>query len=73
MDPNLYAWKSGKVFCQNFKADYRIAVGMIGRAGIAEGTLATREAVQLWKPRYILFPELRGDCLIPSIKLPILD
>jgi len=58
--PNLYAWKFGKVSCQNLKADYKIAVGMIGRAGTTEGALAAREAVQLWRPRYVIFCGIAG-------------
>ena len=58
--PNLYAWKFGKVSCQNLKADYKIAVGMIGRAGTTEGALAAREAMQLWRPRYVLFCGIAG-------------
>ena len=72
--PNLYAWQSGNVFCQNFQSDYRIAVGMIGRPGTTEGALAAREAVQLWRPRYILFsgiagglPDLKDDDALPGL------
>ena len=64
--PNLYAWQSGNVFCQNFQSDYRIAVGMIGRPGTTEGALAAREAVQLWRPRYILFSGIAGGLPDPK-------
>ena len=64
--PNLYAWKFGKVSCQNLKADYKIAVGMIGRAGTTEGALAAREAVQLWRPRYVLFCGIAGGLPDPK-------
>lgn len=63
--PNLYAWQSGNVFCQNFQSDYRIAVGMIGRPGTTESALAAREAVQLWRPRYILFSGIAGGLPYP--------
>ena len=58
--PNLYAWKFGKVFCGNYKAAYKVAVGMIGRAGTTHSALATREAIQLWKPRYVFFSGIAG-------------
>jgi HEAT repeat protein/nucleoside phosphorylase len=63
---NLYAWTLGKVFCENFKADYKVAVGMIGRAGTNQATLAVIEAVQLWRPRYILFSGIAGG--LPDLK-----
>ena len=53
--PNLISWQLGNVFCQKFDAAYRIAIGMIGRAGSVQSALAAIEAVQLWRPRYILF------------------
>ena len=49
--PNLYAWQFGNVFCSKFNGSYKVAVGMIGRAGTTSGALAAREAVQLWRPR----------------------
>ena len=64
--PNLYAWKFGKVSCQSLKADYKIAVGMIGRAGTTEGALAAREAVQLWRPRYVIFCGIAGGLPDPK-------
>jgi HEAT repeat protein/nucleoside phosphorylase/uncharacterized protein (UPF0305 family) len=64
--PNLYAWKFGKVSCQGLKADYKIAVGMIGRAGTTEGALAAREAVQLWRPRYVIFCGIAGGLPDPK-------
>ncbi|WP_214083635.1 sister chromatid cohesion protein PDS5, partial [Methanothrix sp.] len=64
--PNRYAWKFGKTFCKNLNADYKIAVGMIGRAGTTEGALAAGEAVRLWRPKYILFSGIAGGLPDPK-------
>jgi HEAT repeat protein/nucleoside phosphorylase len=64
--PNRYAWKFGKTFCKNLNADYKIAVGMIGRAGTTEGALAAGEAVQLWRPKYVLFSGIAGGLPDPK-------
>ena len=63
---NLYAWRSGNVFCENFNSDYKIVVGMIGRAGTTEGALAAREAVQLWRPHYVLLAGIAGGLPDPE-------
>lgn len=64
--PNLYAWKLGNVFCDNFNSNYKIVVGMIGRAGTTESALAAREAGQLWRPRYVLFSGIAGGLPDPK-------
>jgi len=58
--PNLYAWQIGDVSCQKFNSAYRVAIGMIGRAGTNQSALAAKEAVRLWKPRYIIFSGIAG-------------
>lgn len=64
--PNLYAWRSGNVFCKSFNSNYRIVVGMIGRPGTTQTALAVREAVQLWRPRYIILSGIAGGLPDPS-------
>ncbi|MBK7385628.1 MAG: HEAT repeat domain-containing protein [Methanothrix sp.] len=64
--PNRYAWKFGKTFCKNLNADYKIAVGMIGRAGTTEGALAAGEAVRLWRPKYVLVSGIAGGLPDPK-------
>jgi len=66
--PNLYAWKFGKVFCENYKAAYKVAFGMIGRAGTTQGALAAKEAIQLWRPRYVIFSGIAGGLPDPAEK-----
>jgi len=66
--PNLYAWRSGYVFCKSFDSSYRIVVGMVGRAGTTEGALATEEAIRLWRPRYIIFSGIGGGLPDPKEK-----
>lgn len=63
---NLYAWQFGKVFCQKFKTDYKIAVGLIGRPGTTQAALAVREAMLLWRPRYIFFSGIAGGLSNPK-------
>ena len=64
--PNLYAWQLGDVYCPKFKGTYRVVVGMIGRAGNNQSALATREAIELWKPPYIFFCGIAGGLLGPK-------
>ena len=64
--PNLYAWQFGNVFCSEFNGSYKVAVGMIGRAGTTESALAAREAVQLLGPRYIFFSGIAGGLPDPK-------
>ncbi|MDM8566395.1 ADP-ribosylation factor-like protein [Candidatus Halobeggiatoa sp. HSG11] len=51
---NLYAWQTGKI------NNHSIAVGMMGRAGTIESALATKNAIDRWEPRYLLFVGIAG-------------
>jgi len=73
--PNLYAWQFSNVYCSKYKGAYKVAIGMVGRAGNYQSSLAVKEAVELWRPRYIFFvgiagglPDLkRGDVVIADV------
>lgn len=66
LTPNLYAWQFGNVSCSKFNCSYKVTVGMIGRAGTTQGALAAREAVQLWRPRYVFFSGIAGGLPDPK-------
>ncbi len=57
---NLYAWQFGNVPCQKFRGFYKVALGMIGRAGTNQSALAASEAIRKWNPRYIFFVGIAG-------------
>ena len=58
--PNIYAWKSGQIFCPKYNNSYNVAVGMIGRAGNNQSALAAKEAISLWRPHYLIFSGIAG-------------
>jgi hypothetical protein len=58
--PNLYAWQFSNVYCSKYNSTYKVAIGMIGRAGTNQSALAVKEAIDLWKPRYIFLIEIAG-------------
>ncbi|MDD1444523.1 hypothetical protein MEO93_30135, partial [Dolichospermum sp. ST_sed3] len=58
--PNILAWQVGSIPCLNGLAPYKIALGMIGRAGNVNSALAVREAIDQWSPRYIFFVGIAG-------------
>lgn len=58
--PNIYAWKTGTVSCSSLGGAYTVSIGMMGRAGTPQSALATVEAIQRWKPRYIFFVGIAG-------------
>jgi HEAT repeat protein/nucleoside phosphorylase len=66
--PNLYAWQFGNVYCSKYKGAYRVAVGMIGRAGNYQSALAVKEAIDLLRPRYIFFIGIAGG--LPDLNKP---
>jgi nucleoside phosphorylase len=57
---NLYAWRIGSVRTAHSARPYRLAAGMIGRAGTTKSALATIEAIERWHPRYIFFVGIAG-------------
>jgi nucleoside phosphorylase len=65
-DPNLYAWQFGDVACPKFKGTYKVAIGMTARPGNNQSALAVREAIELWKPRYIIFSGIAGGLPDPK-------
>jgi HEAT repeat protein/nucleoside phosphorylase len=58
--PNIYAWKFGEIICPNHGGTYKVAVGMIGRAGDIQSALAAKEAISLWRPNYLIFSGIAG-------------
>jgi len=58
--PNLYAWQSGRIPCASQDGAYVVVVGQTSRPGTNQGALATDEALQLWRPRYIFFVGIAG-------------
>ena len=58
-NPNLYAWQTGSINAQS-GANYKVAVGMIGRAGNTNSALAVKEALEQWSPRYVFFVGVAG-------------
>ncbi len=57
--PNIYAWATGEANCIN-GGSYRIAVGMMGRAGTNMSAVATKDAISRWKPKYVFFVGIAG-------------
>lgn len=57
---NVYAWQVGEVPCARLGGSYIVAVGMMGRAGTPLSALATVDAIQRWKPRYVFFVGIAG-------------
>jgi HEAT repeat protein/nucleoside phosphorylase len=66
-NPNIYAWKSGRIPCRKQNGTYKVAVGMIGRAGNSQSALAAKEAISLWRPHYLIFSGVAGG--LPSSDL----
>jgi nucleoside phosphorylase/DNA-binding NarL/FixJ family response regulator len=61
--PNVYAWQAGHVFSENYGSNYQVVVGMTGKAGNPQSTMATLEAVALWDPRYVFFSGIAGGLM----------
>ena len=59
-DPNLLAWKTGYINCNNYGGSYSVAIGMIGRSGTSNSALATIDAIIRWHPRYLFFVGIAG-------------
>ena len=59
---NLYAWVLGDVHCPSCgdTCAYTVAVGMVGRPGTNNSTMATSESIQKFKPRYVFFTGIAG-------------
>lgn len=57
---NLYAWQFSNVYCSKYNNAYKVAVGITVRAGNYQSALAVREAIDLWRPRYIFFIGIAG-------------
>jgi nucleoside phosphorylase len=64
--PNIYAWQFGEVPCPKFNGTYKVAIGMTCRAGNNQSALAVKEAIQLWRPRYIIFSGIAGGLPDPK-------
>jgi nucleoside phosphorylase len=61
--PNQYAWQMGSVFSNLYQANYRVVVGMTGRAGNPHSAIVTLQAIELWAPRYIFFCGIAGGLM----------
>lgn len=61
--PNLYAWRTGTVFCEHYDGTYRVAVGMTGRAGNPQSVMVALDAITRWKPRYVFFTGIAGGLI----------
>lgn len=59
-DPNIYAWRFGEAFCPIHNRAYKVAVGMIGRAGNSQSALAAKDAISRWRPNYLIFSGIAG-------------
>lgn len=59
-DPNIYAWRFGEAFCPIHKRAYKVAVGMIGRAGNSQSALAAKDAISRWRPNSLIFSGIAG-------------
>lgn len=57
---NIYAWRFGEVFCSNHDSAYKVAVGMIGRAGDIQSALAAKDAISRWRPKYLIVSGIAG-------------
>ncbi|WP_461459909.1 phosphorylase family protein [Methanothrix sp.] len=59
-NPNIYAWRFGEAFCPIHNRAYKVAVGMIGRAGDIQSALAAKDAISQWRPNYLVFSGIAG-------------
>jgi nucleoside phosphorylase/HEAT repeat protein len=66
--PNIYAWQFGEIACPKFNGTYKVAIGMTCRPGNNQSALAVKEAIQLWRPRYIIFSGIAGGLPDPKKK-----
>jgi nucleoside phosphorylase len=57
---DLYAWISGEIPSANNSEPYSVVLGMTGRAGNVSAALATIEAINHWKPKYLFFVGIAG-------------
>ena len=70
--PNLYAWRVGRIPSKTRDTAYRVAVGLIGRSGNTNSALAVSDALEHWSPRYVFFVGIasglnkqeRGDLIL---------
>ncbi|HEX7445696.1 MAG TPA: HEAT repeat domain-containing protein, partial [Methanothrix sp.] len=67
-DPNICAWRFGEAFCPNHNDAYKVAVGMIGRAGDIQSALAAKDAISRWRPNYIIFSGIAGGLPDSALK-----
>ena len=67
-DPNICAWRFGEAFCPNHNGAYRVAIGMIGRAGDIQSALAAKDAISRWKPNYLIFSGIAGGLPASDLK-----
>lgn len=58
--PNLYAWEFGYIGSDQYQDSYRVALGIIGRAGEGSGLLAVMDAIQTFTTDYILLVGIAG-------------
>ena len=67
-DPNIYTWRFGEANCTNHSGAYKVAVGMIGRAGDIQSALAAKEAISRWRPNYLIFSGIAGGLPDSALK-----
>ena len=67
-DPNICAWRFGEAFCPNHNGVYKVAVGMIGRAGDIQSALAAKDAISRWRPNYLIFSGIAGGLPDSALK-----
>jgi nucleoside phosphorylase len=58
--PNLYAWEFGYIGSDQYQDSYRVALGIIGRAGEGSGLLAVMDAIETFTTDYILLVGIAG-------------
>ncbi|HTQ10010.1 MAG TPA: TIR domain-containing protein, partial [Fimbriimonadaceae bacterium] len=58
--PNLYAWEYGYIKSDQYQASYRVALGILGRAGESSGMLAVMDAIQTFTTDYVLLVGVAG-------------
>jgi HEAT repeat protein/nucleoside phosphorylase len=66
--PNICAWRFGEAFCPNHNSAYKVAVGMIGRAGDIQSALAAKDAISRWRPNYLVFSGIAGGLSDAALK-----
>jgi nucleoside phosphorylase len=58
--PNLYAWKTGSIYCPNFESNYNVAVGLVARKANTSSAIATINACDRYSPKVIIYIGIAG-------------